>query len=48
MKLVPCPSFDIVGVLCRYPGFLKLKYQTKAGLPVAFVEFQVPYFSAVP
>lgn len=27
--------------ICRYPGYLKLKYQLKGGLPVAFVEFQV-------
>lgn len=32
---------NTVGLLRRYPGFSKLKYQMKAGQPVAFVEFQV-------
>lgn len=34
---LPCMGVSI----CRYPGYLKLKYQLKGGLPVAFVEFQV-------
>lgn len=30
-------------VVCRYPGFSKLKIQKKNGLPVAFVDFKVLY-----
>ncbi|XP_024385639.1 cell wall integrity protein scw1 isoform X1 [Physcomitrium patens] len=35
-----CTEEELSQLLSRYPGFSKLKYQMKAGQPVAFVEFQ--------
>lgn len=35
-----CTESEIFHLLSGFPGFLKLKMQTKAGLPVAFVDFQ--------
>lgn len=35
-----CTEAELFHLLSSFPGFLKLKMQTKAGLPVAFVEFQ--------
>jgi hypothetical protein len=35
-----CTEEELTQLLSRYPGYLKLKYQLKGGLPVAFVEFQ--------
>lgn len=35
-----CTEAELAQVLARFPGFCKVKMQTKAGLPVAFVEFK--------
>ncbi|MCO5611340.1 hypothetical protein L7F22_065593 [Adiantum nelumboides] len=35
-----CTETELYHLLSSFPGFIKLKMQTKAGLPVAFVDFQ--------
>ncbi|CAK9256489.1 unnamed protein product, partial [Sphagnum jensenii] len=35
-----CTEEELTQALSRYPGFQKMKYQIKSGLPVAFVEFK--------
>lgn len=35
-----CTEEELTQVLARFPGYRRIKMQTKGGLPVAFVEFQ--------
>ncbi|KAJ7544064.1 hypothetical protein O6H91_09G063300 [Diphasiastrum complanatum] len=40
-----CTEEELLQVLLRFPGLVKIKMQTRAGLPVAFVEFQDVLYS---